>query len=146
MKKFLSMTVFLAIAALATSSQAEAKLWFVSNISGADGSGVRFEAGQFLVDLKPSFTKPASGSNTMGLYVDAYKGDWGVGLQVDDVLTITNSGTNKQVFFQFAKEATLCSGVAIGAAINVVDYTLSGTNNGQLKLLQSYSSYLVFDI
>jgi hypothetical protein len=132
---------------LGVASNAHAgKLWFVSNVSGADGSGVRFEAGQFLVDLKPSFTKPASGSNTFGLYVDAYKGDWGLGLQIDDLLTVGNSTTNKQVLFQFAKETVLCAGVSIGAAINVVDYTLAGTNSGQLKLLQSYSSYLVFDI
>ena len=143
MKKFFSLVAFLVISAIAMGSQAEAKLWFVSNLSGSAGSGVRFEAGSLLVDVAPSFTKTGA-TNTIALYADAYMGDWGAAINMAD---LSNSGQN-DIQLQYAKEFTLVKGVAIGGAINVVDYALNGVTrtSGDLKLFQTYSTYLVFDV
>ena len=138
----MSVAALLVIMAVTMASEANAQLWFVSNLSGAAGSGVRFAAGNLLVDVAPAFTKPGSGSSTLGLYADAYMGDWGVGINMADLM---NSGQNN-VYLQMAKEYTLVKGVAVGGAINVLDFQLNGTGSGQLKVFQTYSTYLVFDI
>ena len=124
MKK--SLLVLALILGLGLSATAEARMWMVGSLSGAGGVGLRGELGKEMVwDLSTTYVGSAMGAtniaNTMPVYFDIYKGNWGVGLNsVDLGKGVTN------VTLQYAIENWVNKDVGFGVAVNVIQYSNSG--------------------
>ena len=122
MKKFFSLAAFLVIAAMAMSSQAEAKYWLVSSFSaGATGPGLRGETGNLVWDVYPTLTyrstAPAATNKTIPIYFDIYSGSWGLGVYSADI------GAGVDNFqLQYAAEQMFNDKIGVGVSVNVIDY------------------------
>ena len=141
MKKILSVAAFMLVLGISSSAMAEQKMWLVTSLMDAAsgrGAGLRTEVGSLLVDVHPNFVRSGS-TNTMPLYIDAYMGLWGVAFNSTDLL---GSGTNN-LQLQFAAEQWINEKIGVGAACNVVDYTI---NSGAIGILTGLNSYIIVAI
>ena len=126
MKK--SLLVLALILGLGLSATAEARMWMVGSLSGAGGVGLRGELGKEMVwDLSTTYVNTAMGAtniaNTMPLYFDIYRGNWGIGL---NSVNLGNGLSN--VTLQYCIENWVNKDVGFGVAVNVIQYSNSAAD------------------